>query len=51
MGYLTPLLALYFGRRWTDGKYSLDMDPREVVEPQSTNNLTSSDTGIGEGTK
>lgn len=24
MAYLTPLLALYFGRRWTDGKNSLD---------------------------
>lgn len=51
MGYLTPLLALYFGRRWTDGKYSLDADPGDVVEPQSTSNLTSSGTGTGDGMK
>lgn len=36
MAYLTPLLALYFGRRWTDGKSTLDMDPGDVVQPQST---------------
>lgn len=29
MGYLTPLLALYFGRRWTDGKNTLDVDPNQ----------------------
>jgi drug/metabolite transporter (DMT)-like permease len=33
MGYLTPLLALYFGRRWTDGSKILDIDPRSEVEP------------------
>lgn len=43
MGYLTPLLALYFGRRWTDGKNTLDMDPEDKVESGSTGNLTSSD--------
>lgn len=29
MGYLTPLLALYFGRRWTDGKSVLENDPNQ----------------------
>jgi hypothetical protein len=43
MGYLTPLLALYFGRRWTDGKNTLDMDPEDKVESESTGNLTSLD--------
>lgn len=43
MGYLTPLLALYFGRRWTDGKNTLDMDPEDKVESGSTGNLASSD--------
>lgn len=42
MGYFTPLLALYFGRRWTaDGKNSLDTDPEDAVEPEGTENLTS----------
>jgi hypothetical protein len=31
MAYLTPLLALYFGRRWTDGKSTLDNDPNPVT--------------------
>lgn len=31
MGYLTPLLALYFGRRWTDGKSTLDIDPASAT--------------------
>jgi hypothetical protein len=35
MAYLTPLLALYFGRRWTDGKSTLDIDPGDVVQPES----------------
>lgn len=43
MGYLTPLLALYFGRRWTDGKNTLDMDPADKVEPEGAGSPTSSD--------
>jgi hypothetical protein len=35
MGYLTPLLALYFGRRWTDGKNTLDTDPGQTQDVQS----------------
>lgn len=35
MGYLTPLLALYFGRRWTDGTKILDIDPNAGVKPVS----------------
>ncbi len=50
MAYLTPLLALYFGRRWTDGKSTLDMDPGDVVQPESTGNV-SSPNGSGDGTK
>ena len=34
MSYLTPFLALYFGRRWTDGQKILDADPSEGVEHQ-----------------
>lgn len=36
MGYLVPLLALYFGRRWTDGKNTLDTDPAAGVNVSST---------------
>jgi len=38
MAYLTPLLALYFGRRWTDGKSTLDNDPNSatVASAQAT---------------
>jgi hypothetical protein len=35
MGYLTPLLALYFGRRWTDGTKTLDIDPNAKVKPET----------------
>lgn len=36
MGYLGPLLALYFGRRWTDGKgSSLDMAPTGATGKES----------------
>ncbi len=49
MGYLLPLLALYFGRRWTDGKGgALDLPQTgstvqakssvEVEDPASTSN-------------
>lgn len=49
MGYLLPLLALYFGRRWTDGKGgTLDTAPTgltvqgkstpEVEDPASASN-------------
>lgn len=49
MGYLLPLLALYWGRRWTDGKGgSLDLPQTgstvqgkstpEVVDPTSPSN-------------
>lgn len=31
MAYLTPLLALYFGRRWTDGRSTLDNDPNAAT--------------------
>lgn len=37
MAYLTPLLALYFGRRWTDGKNTLDSDPNEGVSSGEKN--------------
>jgi hypothetical protein len=37
MSYLTPLLALYFGRRWTDGKSTLDSDPNESVRSDKKN--------------
>jgi len=43
MAYLTPLLALYFGRRWTDGKSTLDMDPGDAVQSKSNENTRSSD--------
>jgi hypothetical protein len=41
MGYLAPLLALYFGRRWTDGKNTLDMDPKDKLESDSAKNTLS----------
>jgi drug/metabolite transporter (DMT)-like permease len=31
MAYLTPLLALYFGRRWTDVKSTLDNDSNQIT--------------------
>lgn len=40
MGYLAPLLALYFGRRWTDEKNSLDVEPGTSVKTTSTSSLT-----------
>lgn len=43
MGYLTPLLALYFGRRWTDDKNALDTDSAIRVDSDSPRNLDSSD--------
>jgi hypothetical protein len=43
MGYLTPLLALYFGRRWTDGKNALDMDPEDRVQSGSQGDSRLSD--------
>lgn len=36
MGYLTPLLALYFGRRWTEGKSGLDTEGDPDVQQTST---------------
>lgn len=31
MAYLAPLLALYFGRRWTDVKSTLDNDSNQIT--------------------
>jgi hypothetical protein len=39
MGYLTPLLALYFGRRWTDGKNTLDVDPNQPQDGSAQANV------------
>lgn len=36
MGYLTPLLALYFGRRWSDGTRTLEKDPN--ASPDAVDN-------------
>ncbi len=37
MGYLLPLLALYFGRRWTDGKGgTLDTTPKGATSQDKT---------------
>lgn len=40
MGYLTPLLALYFGRRWTDGTKTLDTDPNVAVKVEVAQSTT-----------
>ncbi len=41
MGYLTPLLALYFGRRWTNEKNTLDTDHADQVESESPGSVQS----------